>query len=281
MIADKQTNQIYFSDKLAKKFPMSWSNIRQALETAGTSYKLIPGTRDIWARDYMPIQVSKNKFVEYRYDPDYLQGDEYRRMKTYPDIVSKKMGIETIKTDIVLDGGNLVKHEDHVILTDKIIAENRGVYNRSKLIDELSELFEIDKPIFIPRDVWCVSGHADGMLRFINGDTVLVSGFYQDADPRLRIKLEAALNKAKLNFTYLKFKNKLDPEYSISYVNFLQTQELILVPQLGEKYDDMAIELLSDHYKAYVARNRIIPVEVSEINRRGGALNCIGWTMEE
>ena len=39
----------------------------------------------------MPIQATENSFIEYRYDPDYLQGNsdekETRELKIYPDIV--------------------------------------------------------------------------------------------------------------------------------------------------------------------------------------------------
>jgi hypothetical protein len=39
----------------------------------------IEGTKDIWIRDYMPIQLSDDKFLVYKYDPDYLKdsGKEY------------------------------------------------------------------------------------------------------------------------------------------------------------------------------------------------------------
>ena len=34
----------------------------------------IPGTRSIWCRDDLPIQVSEGRFVQFRYAPDYLTG---------------------------------------------------------------------------------------------------------------------------------------------------------------------------------------------------------------
>ncbi len=42
------------------------------LKKHSISYSYLPGTRDIWCRDYMPVQVEKDRFIEYRYDPDYL-----------------------------------------------------------------------------------------------------------------------------------------------------------------------------------------------------------------
>ena len=126
MISDKNTNKIYFSEKLKVDYPKVCMSIESVLNSNNVSYEFLPKTKDIWARDYMPIQVSKGKFVEFRYDPDYLQGKYkgYRDLKTYPDIVCNELGIETIKSDIILDGGNVIKSDNCVILTDKIVVEN-------------------------------------------------------------------------------------------------------------------------------------------------------------
>jgi hypothetical protein len=138
MIADWQTNKVYFSGILRQRFPEVYNRLTDALNAFGYSPKEIPHTRDIWARDYMPIQVSKNKFIEYRYDPDYLQGGsddkQTRELKTYPDLVCDSMGLKTIKTDMILDGGNVVKSTNTIILTDKVVWENRRHYSKKALV---------------------------------------------------------------------------------------------------------------------------------------------------
>ena len=82
----------------------------------------------------MPIQINDSKFIEYRYDPDYLQGSwkGCRDLKTYPDIVCDSLKLETEKSNLIMDGGNLVKSSDCVILTDKIIKENRLSYSKTE-----------------------------------------------------------------------------------------------------------------------------------------------------
>ena len=146
MITDSQTNFVYFSDLLQTMpaYAEFCERLTCILNKHKIDYSFLPETNDIWCRDYMPIQVNKNKFVEYRYDPDYLQAKKNRKLKTYPDLVCDKIGLQTIKTDLILDGGNVIKWRDKVILTDKVISENSAKYRKSELLSKLEGLFEVD-----------------------------------------------------------------------------------------------------------------------------------------
>ena len=62
-------------------------------------------TKDYWCRDYMPIQVSDTKYVRYMYAPDYLMNKHDRAYITNPDAVLAELGIETVRTQLVIDGG--------------------------------------------------------------------------------------------------------------------------------------------------------------------------------
>jgi agmatine deiminase len=122
MIADNQTEKVYFSKWLNrdKEFKPVFKFLIKEFEKIGIQSELLNYTNDIWERDYMPIQVSENKFIEFLYDPDYLQGTvkEQRELKTYPDIVCEAHHIKTTKSGIILDGGNVVESSNFVILTD-------------------------------------------------------------------------------------------------------------------------------------------------------------------
>ena len=79
MIPDWQTNKVYFSGRLEIDYPTIHSNIQHALIDLKIEPQYLTGTKDVWARDYMPIQIMKDEFIEYRYDPDYLQGKKIGR----------------------------------------------------------------------------------------------------------------------------------------------------------------------------------------------------------
>lgn len=287
MISDFDTNTIYFSEllKTEKKFTKAFEEISNVLKSTGIIPNFLPKTKDIWARDYMPIQVSEKKFIEYRYDPDYLQGNsdekETREIKTYPDIVCNVIGLKTVKTDIILDGGNVVKHKDKVILTDKIIWENQNDYSVRRLKETLQKLFKVNEVVFIPWDEDCEFGHSDGMLRFISEDTVLISGFYETIDLEFKKELLKTLELSNIKWEWLRCSEK-ETEENIAYINFLQTKDLILLPKLNKKDEDNeALKVISKFYKDYAERERIFQIDMTDIVKYGGALNCISWTKKE
>lgn len=73
MISDSKTNTLYLADCLQSKCPTFFTNFEKVLNKCNISFKLLPNTKDIWAVDYMPIQVSLNKYIQFHYNPDYLQ----------------------------------------------------------------------------------------------------------------------------------------------------------------------------------------------------------------
>lgn len=276
MIADNQTNTIYFSELLKTdlRFSETCNQITRILESVGAQYHFLPKTKDIWARDYMPIQVSESKFVEFRYDPDYLQGTgaEERKLKTYPDIVCDAINLKTVKSNIILDGGNVVKSQNAVILTDKIVSENRYWYDKTSLVKQFEELFEVEHVILIPWPKVEEYGHSDGMLRFIDEQTVLINAIEKTPT------LERRLKEHGLKCEYLRFEVKRQDPRNWAYINFLQTKDLILLPKLNIDEDEQAFEQMKKYYPDYARNNRIAKVNMTEIVKEGGALNCISWT---
>lgn len=281
MIADEHTNTIYFSELIEtdSRYSIAFKRISNVLNSFGIQFKLLPKTKDIWARDFMPIQVSDNKFIEYRYDPDYLQGSRKgnRDLKTYPDIVCDKINRKTEKSDIILDGGNVVKSSNCLILTDKILKENRLSYSKPVLMKLLSDAFEVEKIIFIPWDYKNdIYGHSDGMLRFVNDKTVLISHFY-----RYDLKLISILKKNGLTCDIMTFKSQKPDKRNWAYINFLQTKDIILLPKFNIPEDNDSLSQIKKNYQAYSKRNRIAQVDMTEIVKGNGALNCITWTTKE
>lgn len=69
MIQDYQTNMVYLAEGL-KYYKPVYTNLLKALEKEGIPYRFLPRTKSkkhIWARDYMPIQLEKDKFLEHEW----------------------------------------------------------------------------------------------------------------------------------------------------------------------------------------------------------------------
>lgn len=284
MIADSETNVVNFSEllKTDTKFASTCYSIIEILESNSIKYNFIPNTKDIWARDYMPIQIEENEFIEYRYDPDYLQGTgkDKREIKSYPDIIFESLNKSAIKTDIILDGGNVVKSKNTVVLTDKIISENKGSYGKKELINKLKLLFKIENIILIPWDTSERFGHSDGMVRFIDEGTVLLNGIYKSNDDFEKRLTKPFIEKG-INLKWLHFNIKNPNKNNWAYINFLRTKDIIILPKLNIIEDDLALAQIKKYFSVYDKANKIFQVDMTQIVKYGGALNCITWTTKE
>lgn len=277
MISDFETNTIYFSEliKTDSRFSATSNQIISTLETFGVKFKFLSYTKDIWARDYMPIQISDNKFIEYRFDPDYLQGFSKGRrdLKTYPDIVCDSLRLQTKKSDLIIDGGNLVKSSNCIILTDKVVEENRFSYSKKELILKLQETFQVDKIVLIPWDKLEEYGHSDGMVRFVDDETVLIHYYYK-TDIMLK-----RFRQAGLRTEFIDYEVEKRDERNWAYLNFLQTKDLMLIPKFGIEEDNQAFEKIESFYPDY--KGKIAQIDMNETVIFGGTLNCISWTTKE
>ena len=72
LTTDNDTNTVFFSEWLKNDFPKLYGELHTILEKYHVPHDTLNYTKDYWCRDYMPIQVSDNTFIQYKYDPDYL-----------------------------------------------------------------------------------------------------------------------------------------------------------------------------------------------------------------
>ena len=66
MIPESLSNRVYFSALLPEVCPVTYSGLVEILDRYGVPHSLLEGTKDIWCRDYMPIQTIDNRFVLFR-----------------------------------------------------------------------------------------------------------------------------------------------------------------------------------------------------------------------
>ena len=174
MITDNETNFLWLADSLPKKFPDFYKRFEKLLIENKVEYHLLPQTKDVWAVDYMPLQIRKNNFVQFLYNPDYLRSAKWQKTISDTDAICTSINVKPTKSEIIIDGGNVIRASDKVIMCEKVFSENPS-YKRKKLIALLELLFEVDEIIFIPIYPKDEFGHADGIIRFIDNQTVLIN----------------------------------------------------------------------------------------------------------
>ena len=273
MITDNKKNFIYLADTLPSKMPSFYKHFVKAIATAGLEYGILKGTSDIWAVDYMPVQLADNQFVQYIFKPDYLTTRKYFHLITDAERVWNNLGLETevVSCDLVLDGGNLVYEKDTLIVTDKVFTENADK-TKTQVIQLLENCFHA-RVIVIPRADNDIFGHADGDVRFVNADTVIVN------EPGTQLEYFKKLTDIlKIN----KLQHICAPcgccESGLSamalYINYSQVGNTIFVPVFDIEQDERAVKFFEDVFSGC----NIIPVKSKQIAKRGGVLRCVSWS---
>lgn len=276
MINDAETEFLYLAGCLPTMFPEFYLRLEKLLASNKIPFDLLPNTKDIWARDYMPIQVGANEFIQFVYDPDYLKPKKYKHLKTITDDVCEALDVPRNKSTLVVDGGNVIRYSDKVILCDKVFKENLRL-GRSMVIDELCSLFKTDKVYFVPWNWLDYTGHADGMIRFIDHNTVIVNYATED-NPEHDRKLRKYLLSSGFSFIDLPYNPPYDPSYESAkglYINYLEMKQAVIVPIFKEREDDIAIKTLEEVFRT----KPVLSVDCSEIAEQGGVLNCISWSV--
>ena len=277
MFTDRLTNTVYFSSLLPEKCPILNAHLIDALQKHDTPYGYLSGTKDIWCRDYMPIQVNTERFVFFKYTPDYLQDKAGLRIQTNPGDVFqvegnnlKKFLQQSSTIDLVLDGGNVVKCDDVIVMTDKVFVENKDK-TPAEVEHILKDVFQCEI-IFLPWD-GDMCGHSDGIIHYAGNNRVLITN-YKDFSRYYYYRYLKLLEK-KFEVIPLKYNAKRFHARSWAYINFLQIGNLIFVPQLGLEEDHQAMEQISKTLQ----NHEVIGIPALEAVGRGGALNCISWNI--
>lgn len=273
MITNFETNKVYFAQGLSSPVFKNAANfLVTSFQDTHVNWAKIPCTHSpqhIWVRDYMPVQVSRDRFVQFRYEPDYLvDNPEYK-----PDVhcILSQLGIDVCCSPINLDGGNIISCGNKVIMTDKIFQENPQ-YSPNRLIEELTELLEAE-PVLIPWDTYEEYGHADGMVRYMGEGGVLLNN-YCDFDKSLRKRLLTALSP---HFSITELHYGTFTDMSWAYLNFLHVGQHIFVPMIEDTLGETAFRQIAEAFPN--CKCHPVPNCVSIVNE-GGALNCSTWNIQ-
>lgn len=264
---------IYLSDKLTEKPRYSYAvhNLLEALEKSCNEFRLIQNTRDIWMRDFMPVRTKSGRYASFRYKPSYLSGTP-ELCTEYQRDISSQLGISVTYSDINLDGGNVVlsPSRKQAIISDRVFSEN-PFCDEAMLVRELESLLEA-RVIIIPSIKSDMTGHADGMVRFVDENTVIGNRTNHKNGLEQRIKWVLQCHGLKvIDFPYF---SEGWTSAAGCYLNFLETERDIFMPVFGCEPDKEAVNMAEKLFC-----KSIIPVNIRGIAEEGGGLNCITWEM--
>jgi agmatine deiminase len=287
MFFEKNTDTVFVADGL-RRYPAVHNSIREHLRIAGVSVVELERVKNIWARDFMPVQIIPGTFVKFRYKGDVGKYSKYSSLFV-PD--SCFGFLSTVKkSDIILDGGNVVQYGEYAIISD-IVFKHNPFYRTTTLLSQLSFLLDAEI-IIVPHEPGDSLGHADAIVRFVDERTVLINDYSVMKDKKYReysARLIKILNKSGLAVVLMPFGYHRAPRISERafrkrfpdgddfnpafgyYINFLHAKGVVLVPRFGIDEDDEAASVICRTFNDC----RVYTVDCHDLSMEGGLINCV------
>lgn len=264
---------LFFSTLLKSnsQYSLSVENLFSALYDSDERISFFEGAKDIWARDYMPVRTKSGQYISFRYEPNYLADDPQLRTNFKADI-APHFTLPVTYSNINLDGGNVVfsPSKAKAVITDRVFSENPE-YDKNTLLTELENLLEAEI-IIIPSLISDMTGHADGVVRFVNENTMIgnASPYKNGYEQKVKMSLKKH-GISCLDFPYF---DSAGISAVGSYLNFLETDKHILLPVFSDAQDETTVKRATEIFD-----KKIVAVNINCIAEEGGVLNCISWEM--
>lgn len=274
---------VYCSDLLKQKYSLTYASLREALRSRSIPCETLPGTKDVWCRDYLPVKGANGPMVQFRYFPTYLRDSEHRgKITTFDCYQHLSFAKKVITSEIILDGGAIEVCGKKAIITETVLEDNPH-YPREELTSCLKELLCLDELIVVPKEPDDDLGHLDGMVRFIDENHVLLNDYGSCYGlVGFGRKLQKIFEKRNFSTTSMPFfpKSERGPDglYKATgvYTNFLKLDDLVLAPAYGIPEDSVAHDVLVNIFPG----NEIIAVNCVGPAEDGGSLHCVTWEDE-
>ena len=281
---DELTNTVFFAECL-KRYPQVLNPAKLNLEANGVRVEFIKGTKNIWARDYMPLQVGDH-FVKFKYKT--VGYDDYPILKVDDscwDFLPK-----VVKSEIILDGGNCQRYDDRAIITDIIFQHNPDI-PQDDLVKQLADLLEAEI-IIIPAEPGDDLGHADGIVKWINKYFAIINDYsvmHDRKQDEYQRKLIDILNAANIRSIFMTYAYNKCPEISEKefrikypdaddlnpaagyYINSLLVKDVILLPLMNWEEDAQAMTKI----RTFFPSKNIIGIDCFDLSMEGGLTNCV------
>jgi agmatine deiminase len=295
---------VYITEALKTRHPDVAVAMRLALDDAGIPLVEIPGTGNIWIRDWMPIPVGDH-FVKFRYK-DLTERWPFLAVprECWHNLAVEKPGeirdgrwvppmiVPPTESDIILDGGNVVRVDSRTIMTEQVFRDNPTI-ERHVLWGLLEHALET-RLVIIPAEPGDELGHADGIVAPIDERTVFLNDYRS-----MRSSGMSAYEKcvrATLRLAYIEtvpfpyaydecremteatFRREFpdaddfNPGYGY-YLNYLKVGNTILHPIFHLDRDDRAVDALLD---AFPGAN-CVGIDCARLAYEGGLVHCTTW----
>jgi len=251
---------------------------------------IISKMEEIWLRDIMGFKFNSDVYCPI-FKPDYFINhytSEYiLSIQKQVEITHELANLTTQHLPIILDGGNFISNGLYGIITEKIL----NYHSKKKLKKIFNKKLNIE-PIIIPHLEGDILGHSDGIINFIDKNTIVLSSYPKHLPSLIQERKTLKIIKTQLlkyGFRIVEIKDRpvfeshITPEGKLPsargiYVNYIQIDNLIILPE----YKLPKYKSTFDYNEFNKKQMQQEGFEVKTINcdnlgKLGGGLRCISW----
>lgn len=228
---------------------------------------------DIWARDFGP--VFPNNPVKFRFRPDYMNSLDAAWIENSFNRLTNRLDLPLTSSSLILDGGNFVHNGvDKAIVTTRVFADNSNL-SEAEVDEQLRGTTGIAKIAYIPEEAGDITGHSDGMVMWLDAETLLVNEYDEPFRSHVLDPLQTAFPNATIieipvDYTYAEWQGFVSA--CGLHINSLVTDNHIFLATYGQANDAVVQEIIE------TATNKtVVPIDASDVCIMGGAVRCLSW----
>lgn len=275
-----------------------------------------PNVSDIWIRDFGPVfTIIDGNLIPIKtlYQPSYAYSEveikwfEENNLIGYKLTDTKPSIIKCGERELILDGGNLIHNGfGTAIVTNRIISDNEHLFEE-EIRETLKANLGIEELFIIPSEPGDDTGHIDGMVRFLDQNTLAVieyldpwvdspfNIFNDEYDHSKEVTEKIAKYLSDKNFNIVRIPNSIPRKgkhkvkslikgkstfenAAGNYLNYLRAGNKLFVSQYSNPVDDdRAYEKYVQYSKYFHPEMEIIkvPLNATPLAEYGGIINCI------
>ena len=237
---------------------------------------LVDDVRDIWMRDFTTVNPMQP--VQFTYTWASMTQKQSKEVQKSFSQFADRYQIQRAKTDLMLDGGNLVDdYAGRVITTTRFMQDNELSYSEAK--QELKNTLGAREVAILEPDEE-VLAHSDGMVSWVDQNTLLVNDYSKTPSFRTTVmnELKASFPTAKIVEVPVEYKTNPKGEWdgfeSACGVNLnaTVTHNNIYVPTFNMAHDQQALMIIKQN-----TFKKVIPINAESVCPMGGSVRCLTW----
>lgn len=240
---------------------------------------LVSDVYDIWMRDFTTINPESP--VQFTYTWASMTRQQSREVQGSFNSFANSHAIQRGNTDLLIDGGNIVdNYAGRVITTTRFLEDNR--LSKAEGVEQLKSLLGASEVAIITPDEE-VLAHSDGMVSWIDDNTLLINDYTQDPNFRTEVmtELQTAFPNANIIEVPVEYGENAPGEWegfeSACGINLnaTVTKQNIYVPTFSMSHEAQVLATM----RANTSKN-VIEVDATGVCGMGGSVRCLTWQLE-